>query len=113
MKFGGLRTSPILFDRREPEPRRSARALMTYVGFIVLGNTEDLTAGRTRHMKDSATIALADAMDECASCRRAVEGKKTKRDLWIAVPENASVPALGARAARPSSRIEILKMVER
>ncbi|PXW64645.1 hypothetical protein C7450_101404 [Chelatococcus asaccharovorans] len=70
-------------------------------------------AGRTGHMKDSATIALADAMDERASCRRAVKGKKAERDLRIAVPENASVPALRARAARPSSRIEILKTVER
>jgi len=35
MKFGGLRALFILFDRREPEPRQSARALMAYVGFIV------------------------------------------------------------------------------
>ncbi|TAZ45340.1 hypothetical protein ELH75_34985 [Rhizobium leguminosarum] len=76
MKFGGLRTSLILLDRREPEPRQSARALMTYVGVIVLGDTKNLTASRTEYMKDSAAIALADMMDERASRRSAVEGQK-------------------------------------
>lgn len=74
MKFGGLCTLLILFDRREPEPRQSARALMAYVGFIILRNAEDLTAGRAAHMKNAAPIALADVMDERESLRGAVRG---------------------------------------
>lgn len=113
MNFGGLRASLILLDRREPEPRQSARALMAYVGFIALGNTEDLTAGRTGHMKGSAAIAFAHVIDERASARRAVRRQKAQRDLRIAVPENASVLASGARAAWPGSGVEFLKAVER
>jgi hypothetical protein len=113
MKFGGLRASLILLDRREPEPRQSACALMADIGVLVLGHTKDLTASRAGYVKDSAAIALADIMDERASCRSAVESQKAKQDLRIAVPENASVPAAWARAARPSSRIEVLKTVKR
>nr|WP_234907006.1 hypothetical protein [Rhizobium rhizogenes] len=85
---------------------------MTYVGVVVLGNTKNLTASRTEYMKDAAAITLADMMDERASRRSAVEGQKAQRDLRIAIPENTSVPAAGARAAGPSSRIEIVKTVE-
>jgi hypothetical protein len=86
---------------------------MADVVIVVLGNAEDLTASRTVHMKHSATITFTYAVDEREPLRRAVERHKAKRDFRITVPENASILAAGARTAWPSSRIEIVKTVER
>src|SRR6218665_790720 len=116
MELGGRLAVFIFFNGGEPEPREPARALMTDIALIILGHVEDLVACCAKDVKLSASVALADIVDERFANRGLVtvftQLHQPERNFGISVPEYPSILAPRPQTAGPCRRVKVLKVIE-